>query len=412
MDLTSVFIGGTIGLLAGWLLAGSRARHAQAALHAALLEARSKLAAGEARTQERALSTERERVLFASQIKEMKLQFESLATKVLDKTREGLLDATTERMKPLTKELERLHKETLAMEEKRAKAYGAIGKELESLQSATALFTETSTALTTALRGSSKARGDFGEMSLHNIVKFAGMTEHCDFLEQKKTADGSQPDLIVKLPGDGLIPIDAKFPLAAYWDANTTDDPKQQAIHLRQHAKDMRAHVRELTRRDYASQLDGNVDYTVMFLPGDHLLAAAFEVTPTLQEDAIAQRILIATPVTLVALLRTVGLYWKQQDLADNAREIHLHAEELHERIATFVHHLAKVGRHLEQAQGTYNEAVASYESRVLPAGRRLEALNATKSELPELIPAAKPMRELKQTPENAELFEDLPKET
>ena len=297
------------------------------------------------------------------------------------------------------------------MEEKRDKAYGALGKELESLQSATALFQETSTALTTALRGSSKARGDFGEMSLKNIVEFAGMTAHCDFLEQEKTADGSQPDLIVKLPGGGLIPVDAKFPLAAFWNLHETEDPKEQRAHLMQHAKDMRGHVRALARRDYSSQLGGQVDYTVMFLPGDHLLAAAFEVNPSLQEDALKERILIATPVTLVALLRTAGLYWKQQDLADNAREIQRQAEELHERIASFVGHLVKVGRHLAQAQSAYNEAVGSYEVRVLPAGKRLEGLNATKGKLPELATLEKPIRKLREVPEAAELFEDLPAE-
>jgi len=337
----------------------------------------------------------REREFYPEQRKEMKEQFESLAGKVLDKSQKGLLEAASEHMKPLTKELEKLQKETRLIEEKRDKAYGSIKTELDSLKQATVLLQEHSTALTTALRGSSKARGDFGEMALRNIVELAGMTQHCDFDEQARTEDGKRPDLIIKMPGKGCIPVDAKFPLAAYQDAHAAEDPKERGILLEKHARDMRDHVRELKRRDYASQLDGDIDFTVMFLPGDHLLAAAFEVKPELQEEALSDRILIATPVTLVALLRTIGLYWRQHDLALGAQDIQRAAEELHNRIKTFADHLVKIGKHLSAAQDTYNSAIGSYERRILPAGRKLEELNATKDALPEISTVERPVRTL-----------------
>jgi DNA recombination protein RmuC len=232
-----------------------------------------------------------------------------------------------------------------------------------------------------------------GEMILRNIVEVAGMTKHCDFFEQKQTAGGGKPDIVVKLPGGGRIPIDAKFPLAAFQDAIAAEDPKVRDAKLIQHADALKTHVDALKKRDYTADLDGEVDFTVLFLPGDHLLAAAYEHNPGLQEKALKDHILIATPVTLVALLRTVGLYWKQHDLAEGAREIQVQSEELHKRVTTFANHFAGIGKHLGQAQESYNKAVGSYESRVLPAGRQLETLNATKGELPEIAQIDKPMR-------------------
>ena len=184
-------------------------------------------------------------------------------------------------------------------------------------------------------------------MILRNIIEMAGMTKHCDFLEQVQTPDGGRPDIVVNLPGKGQIPIDAKFPFAAYHEAMETEDPAARESLLQQHATDLTRHIDELRRRDYATALGGQIDFTVLFLPGEHLLSAAFEQKPELLERALADRILIATPVTLVALLRTVGLYWKQHDLAEGAREIQEQASDLHKRIGIFVGHLANLGKNL-----------------------------------------------------------------
>jgi len=395
------------GMALGWLIASNRAQAALSSLKAQLMQSSSELAAERARSEERKSASEREKANFEAHLKEMKTTFKGLASESLEESNKSFLSLATERIKPLKDELEKLQKETKLMEEKRDKAYGSLGKELTSLKDATLLLQENSTALTTALRGSSKARGDFGEMALKNIVELSGMTQHCDFDEQSMTADGKKPDLVVKMPGDGLVPIDAKFPLAAYQDSFATEDPKTRQSLLEQHAKDMRAHVRELKKRDYSSQLEGDVDFTVMFLPGDHLLSAAFEINPGLQEEALGDRILIATPVTLVALLRTIGLYWRQHDLAMGARDIQEQAELLHSRIETFAKHLLKVGKHLGGAQIAYNDAIGSYEKRVLPAARKLEELNATKGELPELPEVETPIRALNP----GFSFEDAPEE-
>jgi DNA recombination protein RmuC len=281
------------------------------------------------------------------------------------------------------------------MEEKRAKAYGSLHKELEGLRDSTRTLQEQSSQLTTALRGSSQARGRYGELLLRNVVEMAGMTEHCDFIEQETTETGQRPDVVVKLPPKGLIPIDAKCPMSAFLDAVAADDPKTRDALFLKHSKDLREKVRELKKADYASQLDGEIDFTVMFLPGDDLLAAAFKYDPDLQEYAINNRVLIATPVTLVALLRTVGVYWRQHDLAQGAKEIQHWAEELHKRVATFVGHFAAIGKHLGQAQESYNQAIGSYERRVRPAGQKLEQLNATQGELPEVAEVEEPVRQL-----------------
>lgn len=382
MNTIIVFV---IGLFAGAVLGGLFAAG----------RSREKLAAAQARAEERDAANTREKETLDASLAKMETIFKGLAAESLEHSNKSFLGLATERMKPLEEKLGALQKETQAMEAKRSEAYGSLRNELQSLRDSTTALQEQSTALATALRGSSQTRGKIGEMILRNIVEFAGMTRHCDFFEQKQIAGGGKPDLVVNLPGGGRIPIDAKFPLAAFQDATAAEDPKLRDAKLLQHANDLKEHVKELKRRDYAADLDGEVDFTVLFLPGDHLLAAAYEHNPELQEKALADRILIATPVTLVALLRTVGLYWKQHDLAENAREIQKQAETLHKRVLDFFAHLAGIGKHLGQALDSYNRAVGSYERRVLPAGRQLEQMNATRGELPELPQVEKPLRAL-----------------
>ena len=381
MDPLSLVIGLLVGVVLGGLFAAFRYR--------------GQLAAEHARREAVEAANGREKEMFETQLAEMKTTFQGLASETLESSNESFLNLATERMKPLKEELAKLQKETKAMESKRSEAYGSLKAELQALRTSTASLQEQSTALATALRGSSQTRGVIGEMILRNIVEMGGMTEHCDFIEQKMTSGGGRPDIVVKLPGGGRIPIDAKFPLAAFQDAIAAEDPKIRDAKLLQHANDLKAHVDTLKRRDYTADLDGDVDFTVLFLPGDHLLAAAYEHKPDLQEKALADRILIATPVTLVALLRTVGLYWKHDDIAKGARDIQLQADELHKRVAMFVTHFAGIGKHLGQAQDAFNSAVGSYESRVLPAGRKLEALNATQGKLPQIQQVEKPARTL-----------------
>jgi DNA recombination protein RmuC len=299
------------------------------------------------------------------------------ATKDLDKRRSDI-EKMLDPMKQTLSRLETGHKE---LEKKRAGAYGDLKAHLEALKNETQALRDSSVYLSTALRGSSQARGQWGQISLRNLVESAGMLEHCDFTEEKtlQGPDGiGRADMVVRLPGGGGIPIDAKVPLAAYWDALQATDPVERKKLMAKHAKDVVAHVRELARRDYSGQISEGVDFTVMFLPAEPILAAAFEQDPDLQEMAYSRRVLVTTPVTLLALLRTVGIYWQQQSMAENAAEIFEVAKVLYERIAKFGGDLGKMGRGLSTALGAYNDAVASYDARVVPAGKKLEDLKVT----------------------------------
>lgn len=283
-------------------------------------------------------------------------------------------------LKPLNENLQRLGAQAQEMENARHQAYGGLMAEVRSLGEATRGLQGAHQALATALRGSSQARGRWGEVSLRRIAELAGMSEHIDFVEQELTADGNRPDMVVNLPGGGAIPVDAKVPLAGYLDAVAATDPAEQQRHLQRHANDLWTHVLNLARRDYTATLGGRIDFTVLFLPGDAYLAAAFQQQPDLQEQALDRRILIATPVTLLALLRTVNVYWRQETVARNAAEVWEAAKEYHKRTVVFQRHLTEVGRGLERAVDSYDRAVASLQARVLPAGRKLEELQATES--------------------------------
>lgn len=311
--------------------------------------------------------------------------FTAQAVQTFDERRKGI-DAL---LTPLREQLGKLAEGTQALETKREGAYEQVRQQIASLQSATESVNANSRVLIQALRGDARARGRWGEMALRNVAELSGMTAHCDFDVQVVLDDRTRPDMVVRLPGgDGRIPVDAKAPMDAYMRAMEATDPDARAAALVEHAAALRTHVRALARRDYAATLGTRVDFTVLFVPGEPILAAAFEAEPALQTEAMESRILIATPVTLLALLRTVGLYWRQADLAQNAQHIAEAAGTLHERVRKFTEHLESLGGSLEKAIRHWNAAVGSYESRVLPAGRELEKLQppaAADKALPDL---------------------------
>jgi len=275
----------------------------------------------------------------------------------------------------VTASLEKFKELQREFEETRTSEFGMLKQSLGALREQTENLGKSTTGLSTALRGSSQSRGKWGEMALRNIVEAAGMTEHCDFAEQRAEDSGSRPDLIVKLPGDARIPIDAKVPYADYERMVAEEDPAERSKHLKRHGETVRRTMNDLAKRKYHDQAGQYADFTVMFIPIESIAAAAFEACPDLQAEAIGNRVLITTPVTLIALLRTVGLYWRQESLARNAQEIGDAANELHKRMNTFNNHLSKVGAGLKTAIEGYNKAVGSYETRVLPQGRKIEDL-------------------------------------
>ena len=275
---------------------------------------------------------------------------------------------------PMTASLEGLEKFSKDLEKERIDAYAGIKRQIQTLgDRADKLGTEASN-LSTALRKSSSVRGDWGEVALRNLLEMAGMTKHTDFLEQKG-AGGLIPDMVVRLPGNGAIPIDAKTSGKHYLEALEFEEGDARQAKLAQHAKAMRERVTDLSRKDYLSKVSGRADFVVMFVPSEALISVAFEVDPALHADAMDRGVVITSPASMIALLRTAALYWQQVRFAEEAKDVVEVAREFYKRMAVWSEHFAEVGKRLDKATEFYNKAVGSWEKNVLPQGRLLEGL-------------------------------------
>ncbi len=234
-------------------------------------------------------------------------------------------------------------------------------------------------------------RGRWGEMQLKRVVELAGMVAHCDFVEQSSSADDEgrllRPDMVVKLAGGKNVVVDAKAPLAAYLDALEAEDEATRRAHLQTHARQVRDHVTKLAAKRYWQQFAPTPEFVVMFLPDETFFRAAADEDPSLHELGPESGVLIASPMTLIALLRAIAYGWQQETVAESAREIGALGRELYERLGTFGKHLSKAGRGLETAVAAYNEAVGSLETRVLVTARKFEQRGAASGELPEAAP-------------------------
>ena len=274
---------------------------------------------------------------------------------------------------PLREQLGRVDAQLVKLDQERRESRGRMDAQIRSLaETGEKLRTETG-ALVTALR-KPNTRGQWGQMQLRNVVELAGMVAHCDFVEQS-TLSGEdtslRPDLVVSLPGGKHVVVDAKAPLQGVLDAYEARDEEERQGHLRDHARLLRKHVKALAEKAYWEGLDSTPDFVVMFLPGEHLYGAALEADPALLEDAMARRVLIATPTTLLAILRAVGYGWQQERMADSAKAISELGRELHGRLVKLSGLFGTLGSRLNSAVRAYNEAVGSYEARVLPGARR-----------------------------------------
>lgn len=313
-------------------------------------------------------------------------KFELHADATLKKQEADFLQRAEQKLKPLDESLKQLQDQTTKLEEARANALGSVTRQLTDLSKITVQLRSQSESLTTALRGSSKARGQWGETTLRNLVEIAGLVEYCDFQQQQTSGDDrKRPDLLVRLPGKEFIPIDAKVPLAAYMDSVNATTPEEKARHLQRHAQDVRLHVRALGSKDYADHVKGGIDFTVLYLPGDHFLDAAFQYFPQLHEEALAKKVLIATPVTLLALLKTVQLVWRNESVSKDALKIKDAGVELHKRVRRFAEYLEMVGKRLESTTKAYNQATSSFNSRLLPKGREVAKLTVQSQESEQL---------------------------
>jgi DNA recombination protein RmuC len=276
---------------------------------------------------------------------------------------------------PLKDQLGRVDQQLVKLDQERRESRGALEAQLRTLnETGEKLRTETG-ALVTALR-KPNARGQWGQMQLRNVVELAGMVRHCDFVEQASLPgdEGTlRPDLIVRMPGDKQVLVDAKAPLQGVLDAYEARDEEERQRHLADHARLLRKHVRALSDKGYWDQLDATPDFVVLFLPGEHLYGAALEADPSLIEDAMARRVLIATPTTLLAMLRAVSYGWQQERVAESAQVVSELGRELHGRLVKLSTLLQTLGTRLNSAVRAYNETVGSYEARVLPGARRFE---------------------------------------
>ncbi|OWY11546.1 recombinase RmuC [Thioclava sp. F34-6] len=331
--------------------------------------------------------------------KEIEDRFSSVASGVLQKNSEAFLALVSERfkthektakeeldrrrdaiehlVKPLNTRLNEFGEQIQSIEKARNEAYGAIHAQVKTLAQGQAHLGQETRKLVQALRAP-KTRGRWGEMQLRQVFEMAGMSENVDFhLEQHFQTDAGarRPDAIVHIPGGKSIVIDAKTPLEAYLDALEAETPELQNAAITRHAQQVRQHVKLLSSKSYQDQLHETPDFVVMFIPGETFVAAAAEADPGLIEYAFENKVLIASPTTLMALVKAIAYGWQQEKMARNAIEVQKTAKDLYERIKTFGGHVESVGKALTRSVESYNKAVGSLESRVLPSARRFEQM-------------------------------------
>ena len=278
-------------------------------------------------------------------------------------------------VKPIRESLDKVDHKIGEIEKARAGAYGALGEQLKALNVAQLQLQSEAARLSTALRSTTYA-GSWGELQLRRVVEMADMLSYCDFCEQESSG-GLRADLVVRLPGGQRIVVDAKAPLEAFRAAGDTTDEAIRATRMIEHAAKVRGHIDALGAKNYWEQFQPAPEFVVLFLPGDHFLTAALQADNLLMDRALSRRVLLATPTTLIALLKAAAYGWRQESVSKNAEEISALGRALHDRVANFADNLDKIGRGLDTALKGYNTAVGSFEGMLLPGARKLAELGA-----------------------------------
>jgi len=338
-------------------------------------------------------------------------QFLDLAKSQLEthvKEAEGNLDerksAIAEMLKPVKESIDSYKKRIEELEKGSEKTFGQVTEMLSNIQITNTSLQRETGALVNALRNP-RVRGRWGEIGLKRVVEFSGLSAHCDFVEQVYTEGEDsvlKPDMIINLPGNSHVVVDSKLPLDAYLQALETDDENSRNLLFSKHARDLRDHVNKLSKKQYWSQFDNTPDFVVLYMEVESALNVALMTDKTLLQDAMNNKIILATPTTLIVVLKSVAMSWQQHNITENALQIMEAAMDFYGRVNVFADHLDKVGGGLKTALKGYNDAIGSWESRVLPAGRKLEQLKATdnKNVLPDFEIIDKPVRELKKSEE------------
>lgn len=395
MEWLYLGVGLIVGTLIGWLVLRARTQEKTAALRVAAAKL------------EEELRSERDKATSLDILQErMKETFTSLAHQALTSNSEQLVSRSRDQLEsllkqvrgdwgtqkeqlkglvdPLSKALVTMDQQVRAMEQKREGAYQGLGEQLRNLGDAQTQLRQSTVRLEQSLK-SSTARGRWGEMQLRRVVELAGLTKHVDFSEQVSGEQG-RPDMIVRLPNEGILPIDAKAPAAAYLDAMNLEGDAR-AAKLVEHAKAMRSRIQELSRKAYMDQFEKAPEVVVMFVPFESALSAAFESDPSLLEYGIEQRILVASPVTLLALLRAAAFGWQQYHIAEHAQLIADQGRELYARFLNVIKPIGDAGDKLGKAVDAYNKAIRSIETRLMPSLRKLKDSAAVAEDAPVLEP-------------------------
>jgi DNA recombination protein RmuC len=403
LSIIALILGLAIGAGAGWFMgsrpvADAKGKLAEAEVAAAARETEFKAAIkelGEAQIElatlkANAANFDKQMAQMKEAREEMLTQFKALGSEVLSKSQEEFLKRADERFKqseeageakiktllqPVGERLAKYEQQVETLEKQRVDAFGQLTGLIQSMREGQEEVRREAQRLGNSLTNAPKARGRWGERALQNVLEQCGLSQHTDFnLEQSVESDGGRlrPDAIVNVPGQKQLVIDAKVSLNAYQAAFEADDDNERGRHMDLHAKSMRNHVQTLGSKSYQSQFEDAPDYVVMFVPGEHFVAAALEHDPELWDFAFRNKVLLATPTNLVAIARTVAQVWRQDQMAAEAKEIGKMGAELYDRLRVAAEHMKRVGGGLETAVANYNKFVGSFERNVLTSGRRM----------------------------------------
>ncbi|MEC7273676.1 MAG: DNA recombination protein RmuC [Verrucomicrobiota bacterium] len=398
-----VFLGTIVGLLRG-------AGVVYIWLQRQLSEKRQRLAALEARHASDQKSAEEKLALLEQARDQLKDSFQALSSEALSKNNESFLnlakstlekyqeeakgdlnkrqEAINKTVEPVGDALKAFNERVDKIEQRRTQTDASIGQQLQQLAESQVQLSKTTGSLVQALRAP-QVRGQWGEMQLRRTVEMAGMINYCDFEEQAsiETSDGQRqrPDMIIRLPNERVVVVDSKVPLAAYLDALQSDDPNHQKERMVAHARHIRDHIKGLSAKSYWTQFENAPEFVVLFIPNETIFSAALEQDPELIEQGVLNKVILATPTTLIALLKAIAYGWQQDAIAREAKDIAALGKELYERVSVVTGHFTKLGKSLDQSVGCYNKTVNSLESRLLVTAKKFDALDSASSEfLPE----------------------------